>query len=66
MVLTLWFLASCFFDPQHPNAPCNDTPSPPGFLITLVVAAVIVAVVWFLRRRSRRRRGEREPDTRFL
>jgi hypothetical protein len=59
MVLTLWFLASCATDPQRPNAPCNDTPSPPGFLIALVVVAVIVVVVWYLRWRLARQREER-------
>lgn len=48
-------LASCAFDPNHPNAPCNDQVGPPLLepaLWALVIVCVLVAI-WLLLRHSR-------------
>jgi hypothetical protein len=56
-------LTACAFDPQNPNAPCNDMISPPlwleilvGFAIVVVVFGVVVLLLrffGFLRSRDR-------------
>ena len=48
-------LASCAFDPNHPNAPCNDTPSDALLVAALWILGVLCVsgVIWLILRRSR-------------
>jgi len=61
--MMLWLVASCAFDPRHPNAPCNDTPHASlfGFVVAAAIAVGIITTAALVISVIRTRRNRVEP-----